>query len=141
MKEREQGFFLLETILLAGMLVLMTSGLWIYRQGLYLCEQTRFEAAAVSLAESELAYLSYAAAQNENFSAGSSERWEYVPFSTRSAEGGGNFLIQEEVRQLAQASGLDAAAMGNVYLAEVRVCWQDRKNRERGVSLQKVICP
>ena len=141
-KTRERGFFLFEAIVLAGMLVLMTGGLLLYRQGLYLNEQTRFEAAAVSLAESELAYLEYYAKEKqENFAVGSSTRSAYVPFSSRAAEGGADFVLSEVVEQFEQERSLDGQDAGPVYRATVRVSWQDRRARERSVTLQRVICP
>lgn len=153
-KRGERGFFLLETIVLAAMLAVMTGGLVLYRQGLHLNEQTRFEAAAVSLAESELAYLEYDAKERpETFAVGSSERSEYVPFSTRPSEGGADFRVQREIGQLEEAEvprpsgnpgkGADSAGSGAkaVYLAKVRVSWQDRREREQSVTLQRVICP
>lgn len=62
MKDGEKGFLLLETLVLAAVLVLMASALLLYRQGLRMEAQTRFEAAATFLAESEFAYLEYRAA-------------------------------------------------------------------------------
>ncbi|WP_302488777.1 type II secretion system protein [uncultured Mitsuokella sp.] len=141
-RQKERGFFLLETIVLAGMLVVMTSGLLLYRQGLHLNEQARFEAAAVSLAESELAYVQYyAVAKQENFAVGSSTRSEHVPFSTNPAEGGADFTLSEEIERLEQETGLTDKNAASAYLATVRVSWQDWRLRERSVTLQRVICP
>ena len=47
MKDGEKGFLLLETLVLAAVLVLMASALLLYRQGLRMEAQTRFEAAGL----------------------------------------------------------------------------------------------
>ncbi|WP_432646567.1 hypothetical protein, partial [Mitsuokella sp.] len=89
----------------------------------------------------------------ETFAAGSSEQPMYVPFSTRPSEGGADFRVQREIGRLKESDvprqsgnlerGTDAAGSGAqaVYLAKVRVSWQDRREREQSVTLQRVICP
>ncbi len=149
---KERGFFLLETIVLAAMLIVLAGGLVLYRQGLHLNEQTRYEAAAVSLAESELAYLEYYAKEKpENFTVGSAARSEYVPFSTKRSEGGADFRVQREIGPFAKSGELGQSALEKenlgkeagaaAYLAKVRVSWQDRREKEHSVALQRVICP
>ena len=56
------GFFLLETMGVAAVLIVMAGALMLFRQGVLMEEQTRFEAAATCLAESELAHIEYRAA-------------------------------------------------------------------------------
>lgn len=80
MKDGEKGFLLLETLVLAAVLVLMASALLLYRQGLRMEAQTRIEAAATFLAESEFAYLEYRAASG-TLAEGASVRQEHVAFS------------------------------------------------------------
>ncbi|WP_337471032.1 hypothetical protein, partial [Mitsuokella jalaludinii] len=74
------GFFLLETMGVAAVLIVMAGALMLFRQGVLMEEQTRFEAAATCLAESELAHIEYRAAAG-TLTEGASERRQYVVFS------------------------------------------------------------
>ena len=95
MKDGEKGFLLLETLVLAAVLVLMASALLLYRQGLRMEAQTRFEAAATFLAESEFAYLEYRAASG-TLAEGASVRQEHVAFSPEASDVSGGRQARTE---------------------------------------------
>lgn len=127
------GFFLLETMGLAMVLVLLASALLLFRQGVLIEEQTRFEAAATCLAESELAHLEYRAVSGK-LAEGVSERREYVVFSPAVDESGsngkrgGDFLIRTTIQRMEQEG---------TYLAAVTVVWQARSGRQQEQSYQR----
>lgn len=101
------GFFLLETMGVAAVLIVMAGALMLFRQGVLMEEQTRFEAAATCLAESELAHIEYRAAAG-TLTEGASERREYVVFSPAAIgsatedETGGDFLLRTDIQRMEQ---------------------------------------
>lgn len=126
MREGEKGFLLLETLVLAAVLVLMAGALLLFRQGVLMEERARFEAAATCLAESELARLEYRAASG-TLAEGASERREHVVFEPAAAssraddERGGDFLLRTTIQRMEQES---------TYLAAVTVRWQMRGGQQ-----------
>ena len=117
MKDGEKGFLLLETLVLAAVLVLMASALLLYRQGLRMEAQTRFEAAATFLAESEFAYLEYRAASG-TLAEGASD-----------VSGGGDFLLRTDIQRMEQAGA---------YRAAVTVAWQHGGRQHQQVYQRRV---
>ena len=101
------GFFLLETMGVAAVLIVMAGALMLFRQGVLMEEQTRFEAAATCLAESELAHIEYRATAG-TLTEGASERREYVVFSPAAIgsatedETGGDFLLRTDIQRMEQ---------------------------------------
>lgn len=116
MRDGEKGFLLLETLVLAAVLVLMAGALLVYRQGLRMEAQTRFEAAATFLAESEFAQLEYQAASG-TLAEGAALRQVHVDFSPEASDfsGGGDFLLRTDIQRMEQAGA---------YRAAVTVAWQ-----------------
>lgn len=131
MKDGEKGFLLLETLVLAAVLVLMASALLLYRQGLRMEAQTRFEAAATFLAESEFAYLEYRAAFGGHWQKGASVRQEYVAFSPEASDvsGGGDFLLRTDIQRMEQTGA---------YRAAVTVAWQHGGRQHQQVYQRRV---
>ena len=125
MKDGEKGFLLLETLVLAAVLVLL-----LYRQGLRMEAQTRFEAAATFLAESEFAYLEYRAASG-TLAEGASVRQEYVAFSPEASDvsGGGDFLLRTDIQRMEQTGA---------YRAAVTVAWQHGGRQHQQVYQRRV---
>ncbi|WP_417502804.1 hypothetical protein [Mitsuokella jalaludinii] len=126
------GFFLLETMGVAAVLIVMAGALMLFRQGVLMEEQTRFEA-ATCLAESELAHIEYRAAAG-TLTEGASERREYVVFSPAAIgsatedETGGDFLLRTDIQRMEQEG---------TYLAAVTVAWQTRGGRQHKQSYQR----
>lgn len=126
----EQGFFLLETIILAAVLVLMAGALLLFRRGVIMEEHTRFEAAATCLGESELARLEYRASAGQ-LAEGRAERWERVAFSPEEREDrvpGGDFLLRTTIQRMEQ---------GDAFLVGVTVSWQAHGGRLHERSYQR----
>ena len=127
------GFFLLETMGVAAVLIVMAGALMLFRQGVLMEEQTRFGAAATCLAESELAHIEYRAAAG-TLTEGASERREYVVFSPAAIgsatedETGGDFLLRTDIQRMEQEG---------TYLAAVTVAWQTRGGRQHKQSYQR----
>ena len=125
------GFFLLETMGVAAVLIVMAGALMLFRQGVLMEEQTRFEAAATCLAESELAHIEYRAAAG-TLTEGASERREYVVFSPATIgsatedETGGDFLLRTDIQRMEQEG---------TYLAAVPVSSQHKQSYQRRVGV------
>ena len=115
MKDGEKGFLLLETLVLAAVLVLMASACCSTAKG---CAWSAdpLRAAATFLAESEFAYLEYRAASG-TLAEGASVRQEHVAFSPEASDvsGGGDFLLRTDIQRMEQAGA---------YRAAVTVAWQ-----------------
>lgn len=130
MKDGEKGFLLLETLVLAAVLVLMAGALLVYRQGLRMEAQTRFEAAATFLAESEFAQLEYQAASG-TLAEGAALRQVHVDFSPEASNfsGGGDFLLRTDIQRMEQAGA---------YQVAVTVAWQYGGRQQQQIYQRRV---
>lgn len=130
MRDGEKGFLLLETLVLAAVLVLMVGALLVYRQGLRMEAQTRFEAAATFLAESEFAQLEYQAVAG-TLAEGAALRQVHVDFSPEASDfsGGGDFLLRTDIQRMEQAGA---------YRAAVTVAWQYGGRQQQQIYQRRV---
>jgi hypothetical protein len=92
--------------------------------------QTRFEAAATFLAESEFAQLEYQAAAG-TLAEGAALRQVHVDFSPEASEfsGGGDFLLRTDIQRMEQAGA---------YRAAVTVAWQYGGRQQQQIYQRRV---
>ena len=114
----------------APFIKIVSDALLLYRQGLRMEAQTRIEAAATFLAESEFAYLEYRAASG-TLAEGASVRQEHVAFSPEASDvsGGGDFLLRTDIQRMEQAGA---------YRAAVTVAWQHGGRQHQQVYQRRV---